>query len=67
MAKRGRPKLNLAKREVLQVRVLPEVKREFIQASHLAGQSLSKWATQRLSEAAQKELEKNHAEADNTS
>ena len=35
MAKRGRPKLDVAKREVLQVRVLPEIKAEFKQAARL--------------------------------
>lgn len=66
MAKRGRPKLDNAKREVVQIRVLPEVKAEIETASQLARKSLTSWATQQLREAAQKELEKNRGRADDS-
>ena len=64
MAKRGRPKLDLAKREVLQIRVFPEVKRLFEQAARSAGQSLTAWATQRLQDAVGDELQNNRKKSD---
>lgn len=64
MAKRGRPRLNLAKRKMLQVRLLPDVKSEFERASQLAGKSLSCWVTDCLREAAAKEFEKNRAKSE---
>jgi hypothetical protein len=57
MNKRGRPKLNDAQREILQVRVVPDIKRDFEKASRLSGLSLSSWARERLMAAARKELQ----------
>jgi len=66
MAKRGRPRLDLAKREVLQIRVFPEVKRLFEQAARASGQSLTAWATQRLQDAVQEEVQNNRGKADDS-
>jgi hypothetical protein len=66
MAQRGRPKLDLAKRETLQIRVFPEVKRLFEEAARSAGQSLTAWTTQRLQDALQEELQNNGKNADDS-
>jgi len=60
MAKRGRPKNpdNLAKRRVLQIRLLEAEKHAFSDAARISGLSLSSWARERLRKAARDELRK---------
>ena len=57
MSPRGRPKLNGAKRQVIQVRVLPEVKTLLEEAAKVSDLSLSSWARDRLTVLARRELE----------
>ena len=67
MKKRGRPKLDISKNEVVQLRVYPEVKRLFEAAARDAGQSLTAWATQRLQDAVGREMKNNRREGENSS
>jgi predicted HicB family RNase H-like nuclease len=64
MSKRGRPKKGVTQERVLQVRVTPEVKKYFEQASRLAELSLSSWARERLMATARKELQNFAAKPD---
>jgi len=59
MNKRGRPLQpeHLVKKEILQVRVLPDVKRDFEKAAKLSGLSLSSWARSKLIEISRRDLE----------
>jgi uncharacterized protein (DUF1778 family) len=67
MAKRGRPKLDNTQRQVIQVRVAPEVKGSFEKAARLSGLSLSSWMRERLMGAARKDLQNLSPKADITS
>ena len=60
MAKRGRPKKldGLAKKQVLQIRLLDAEKQAFSDAAKSSGLSLSSWARERLRKAAREDLRK---------
>lgn len=66
MAKRGRPKNpeSLAKKRVLQIRLLEGEKQAFCAASEVSGLSLSSWARERLRKAAREELKEFNKKSD---
>ena len=66
MAKRGRPKNvdSMARRRVLQIRLLQAEKQAFLDAAKSSGLSLSSWARERLRKAAREDLRKAKKYAD---